>query len=129
MSEGTDEQSPAIPSGRWPSTWPALLRPVRDRVVFVGATVLLTLAGTALLGDLDLSWWVPLLPLLLLIGPATRPFRVRRRFERAAERNELIVQQRGPSWRLQPAEGRGGVVALVSEDGVLSYVDARAGRR
>lgn len=129
MSEVANEQGPALPPGRWPSTWPALWRPVRDRAVFVGGTVLLTLTGTALLGDLGLSWWVPLIPLLLLIGPVTRPHRVRRAFERAAGRRELSVAPRGSGWRVQPAERHGGVIALVSEDGALVYVDARARRR
>ncbi|MBA2415111.1 MAG: hypothetical protein H0V64_04320 [Geodermatophilaceae bacterium] len=123
MTERANQPGPALPSGRWPSTWPALWRPVRDRAIFVGVTVVLTLAGTAQFGDLGLSWWVPLLPLVLVLGPVTRPARVRRRFERAAARNALSVQSHRRGWQLHPPGRRGNVVALVSGDGELTYVD------
>jgi len=117
--------SPALPDGRWPSAWPALWRPVRDRAVFVGATVLLALVGIAFLGDLRLGWWVAFLPLVLLVGPVSRPARVRRRFERAAAQGRLDVQRRGHGWRLLPPGRSGNVVVLVSYDGELTYVDLR----
>jgi len=123
VTEGTHEAGPKIPPGRWPSTWPALWGGVRDRAVFVGAIVVLTLAGTALLGDLGVSWWVPFVPLLLMIGPATRPGRVRRRFERAAARKELSVHGHRDGWRLRPGGRRGHVVALISRNGEVTYVD------
>ncbi len=116
---------PALPPGRWPSTWSALWRPVRDRAVFVSGTALLTLVGTALLGDIGLSWWICLLPLLFLVGPLTRPGRVRRRFERAAAQNRLRVQPYQEGWQLHPP-GRADVVALLTHDGTVSYVDLRA---
>lgn len=118
--------SPLLPSGRWPSTWPALWRPVRDRALFVGGTVLLTLLAIASLGDLGLSWWFASMPLVLLIGPLTRPGRVRRRFERAAAHDRLRMRRYGPGWQLSPRERRANVVAIVSDDGGLSYVDLRA---
>lgn len=48
---------------------------LRDRLIFVGLTCGLTLLGVLLYGDLRLSWWVALLPLLLLTGPAIRFWR------------------------------------------------------
>jgi len=73
--DGVDAPSRVAPVGRRPSTWQV----VGARVVFAVGTALLTLAGTAFVGDLRLSWWVSLLPLMLLIGPLTSAARVRRR--------------------------------------------------
>lgn len=129
MSTEPAGPGPDLPAGRWPSTWPALWRPVRDRAVLAGATVLLTLIGIGWLGDLGLSWWVPLLPLLLLIGPLSRPGRVRRRFERAATRGRLVVAPHRSGWQLQPAAGRRDVLAVVGYDGGLRYIDLRGTRR
>lgn len=125
MSQGA-ASGPTLPTGRWPSTWPALWRPVRDRAVFVVVTVVLILVGTALLADFGLSWWVSLLPLLLMIGPLTRPGRVRRRFERAAARDRLRVQPHRQGWQLRLPERAGNVVALVTYDGTVSYLDVGA---
>lgn len=113
---------PALPQGRWPSAWPSLWRPVRDRAVFAGATVVLTALGLAWLGDFGLSWWVALLPLLTLVVPATKPWRVRRRFERAAARNMLTFQDDSAELWVR-AGGRTMTAARVRADGSVSYVD------
>lgn len=112
---------PALPEGRWPSAWPSLWRPVLDRVVFAGAAAVLTALGLAWLGDFGLSWWVALLPLLTLVVPATRPSRVRRRFERAAARGTLTVRDDGVD--LWVRAGRRTVAARVGMDGSVSYLD------
>jgi len=119
---GEPGPNPVLPAGRWPSAWPDLWRPVRDRAVFALLTVVLTLTGTALFGDLGWSWWLALLPLVLLVGPVLRPGRVRRRFEQAAARNRLRVHAHGAGWRAQPP-GRLHVVALLSPDGAAHYLD------
>lgn len=45
---------------------------LRNRLVFVGLTCALTLLGLFLYGEPRLTWWVALLPLLLLVGPLAR---------------------------------------------------------
>lgn len=66
----------AAPS-HWPAAWAQLYPPILERAVFVGATMLLTGIGLAVLGDPLAQWWAIALPLLLLIGPALRPIRAR----------------------------------------------------
>lgn len=68
---------------RWPSPWRHLYRPVRDRAVFVVMVMVLTTIGLFGLGDPAAQWWAIVLPLLLLIGPVSKPARVRTALHRA----------------------------------------------
>lgn len=106
---------------RWPSAWPSLWRPVRDRAAFAVPAALLTALGLGWLGDLSLTWWVPLLPLLLLAGPLTRPGRVRRSFDRASADGSLtVVDDRAGV--LVWGSGRT-VAAEVTAGGAIRYLD------
>jgi hypothetical protein len=73
----------------WPSPWPHLYRPVRDRVVFVVMVMVLTTVGLIALGDPAAQWWAIVLPLLLLIGPVSKPARVRMALRRASESGRI----------------------------------------
>lgn len=115
---------PGLPD-RWPSAWPSLWPGVRDSVAVVALTMVLTLVGVFRFGDPALSWWVALLPLLLLIGPLTRPARVRRTIRRATEQRTLRVRQSGDT--LWISAGRRRVGARVDPDGAVTY-RARASR-
>lgn len=108
----------------WPSAWPSLWRPVRDRAVLVGAMVVLTLVGLARFGDLGLSWWVALLPLVLLAGPVSRPARVRGAIRRAAADRTLRV--RTTESGLWVTARRRSVAAMVSADGSVRYQAGRS---
>ena len=114
----TDSTVPRLPD-RWPSAWPSLWRPVRDRAFFVGATTVLVLLGLARFGDLRLGWWVALLPLTLMIGPVTRPARVRRAIRRAAERRMLCVEVFADGMSVRTR--RRTVTARVATDGTVTY--------
>jgi hypothetical protein len=83
---------PAELPAHWPSPWPHLYRPVRDRVVFVVMVVVLTTAGLVGLGDPAAQWWAIALPLLLLIGPVSKPARVRMALHRGGGRGALRTQ-------------------------------------
>lgn len=100
---------------QWPSAWAHLWQPARDRAVFVGLVVLLTVIGVVFTGDLVKEWWVPLVPLVLLTGPVSRPGRVRRTLQRAATRGRL----RTTTGRLHPGPvtSRGPTVRLVTPSG------------
>lgn len=90
---GGDDTRPTefrIPD-RWPSAWPHLWRPARDRMVFVLAVMALTTAGIIALGEPAGEWWVPLVPAVLLIGPVTRPGRARRELRRACRRGRVAT--------------------------------------
>lgn len=76
----------------WPSPWPHLYRPVRDRAVFVLMVMVLTTIGLIWLGDPAAQWWAIALPLLLLIGPASKPSRVRMALHRASANGRLQTQ-------------------------------------
>lgn len=104
---------------RWPSAWPSLWPGVRDRTVFVAVTVSLTVLGLARFGDLGLAWWVALLPLVLLIGPLTRPSRARRAIQRAARQRTLNVRESGNE--LLVSVPRRSVTARVAANGAVTY--------
>jgi len=114
-SEPLDPSPPAeaVPlPAHWPSPWPHLYRPVRDRAVFVLTVIVLTTVGLIVAGDPAAQWWAIALPLLLLIGPATRPGRARMALHRAIGANRaatlpgrLVVAERATTVWLQPATG------------------------
>lgn len=96
----------------WPSPWSHLYRPVRDRAIFVLMVMVLTAIGLVVAGDPAAQWWAIALPLLLLIGPATRPGRARMALRRAIAAGRartlsgrLAVGERGNTVWLQPATG------------------------
>jgi hypothetical protein len=76
----------------WPSPWPHLYRPVRDRAVFVVMVMVLTTVGLVGLGDPAAQWWAIALPLLLLIGPVSKPARVRMALHRASGNGRIQTQ-------------------------------------
>ena len=97
---------------QWPTPWPHLYRPLRDRAVFVLMTMVLTTIGLFIAGDPAAQWWAIALPLLLLIGPATCPLRARAALRRAVENGRartaagrLIVGERGEAVWLQTSSG------------------------
>lgn len=92
---------------------------MRDRAVFVAATMVLVLLGLARFGDLRLGWWVALLPLVLLIGPVTRPARVRRAIRRAAQRRMLSVHVCANGLSVTTRSRT--VTASVDADGTVTY--------
>jgi len=96
-------------------------------MVVVALTVGLVLVGLAGFGDLGLSWWVAALPLLALLGPATRPIRVRRAIQRAAERRTLNV--RASADELCVSVPRRSVTARVTPAGGVTYGVRRIGDR
>lgn len=128
QSDGSDRserfESVAIPV-RWPSAWPYLSHLVYRRARFVLAVVLLTAAGIVLTGEPGAQWWVPLLPVVLLVGPVRRPGRLRRAFERAARRGDLAAMP----GRLHPGpvNSRGQTVRLVTPTGDAVAVPVRPG--
>lgn len=94
-SEPAGVAAPAI----WPAAWPHLYGPLRDRAVFVAATMFLTGIGLALLGDPGAQWWAIALPLVLLIPPAIRPLRARSALQVAVNHRDAMAL----SGRLLPA--------------------------
>ncbi|CAN5300231.1 hypothetical protein BH20ACT5_BH20ACT5_01570 [soil metagenome] len=104
---------------RWPSAWPSLWPEVRDRSAFGLTAALVTALGLTWLGVPGLTWWLPLLPALLLIGPLSWPGRVRRGFDRAGDEGTLrVVDERDQVLVWGP---RGGVAAEVAPDGAIRY--------
>lgn len=110
----TEPEGIPVPT-HWPSAWPHLWHATRDRAVFVAAVIALTVIGIVGAGDLQAQWWVPLLPLVLLAGPATRPGRVRRALQNCTARGRL----RTMPGRLQPGPvtSRGQTVRLITSSG------------
>lgn len=80
----------AVPES-WPTAWRHLWPTALDRAGFVGAVVVLTAIGIAATGDLSVQWWAVVLPLALLPGPVSRPYRVRRSLQRAAAQGRLAA--------------------------------------
>src|SRR2546423_8592386 len=76
----------------WPSPWPHLYRPVRDRAVFVVLVMVLTTIGLIALGDPAAQWWAIALPLLLLTGPLSKPARVRMALHRGSGSGRIHTQ-------------------------------------
>lgn len=107
----SDPPGPAVPSN-WPPAWPHLHGPLRDRAVFVAATMFLTGIGLAFLGDPAAQWWAIALPLLLLIPPALRPLRARSALQSAVNHRDaaaltgrLLAASHGADGWLEPAAG------------------------
>ena len=95
---GDSEATRAVPARpdlglpeHWPSAWPSLRGQVALGAVLPVLAAVLTLAGEIWLGIADIAWWLPLLPLILLIGPLTRPARIRRLVDTADRRGRLQV--------------------------------------
>lgn len=122
---GAGQPEDAVVPRRWPSAWPYLWPAVRRRAVFVLAAAVLTAAGIVVTGDPAAQWWIPLLPVVLLAGPARRPGRVRRMMERAAARGGLAVMP----GRVHPGPvtSRGQTVRLVTASGAAVGVPAFPG--
>ena len=112
---------PGMP-GDWPSGWPSLWPRVAQRAAFVVAVQLLTVLGLAVAANPTSQWWATLPPLLLLVGPVTRPARVRQRVRRAAAAHSLQLDGDGVVWaRRRVLPGRR-PVARVSRNGVVHYL-------
>lgn len=92
----TDGPDPApawrggLPS-QWPSAWPSLGRRVAVASVVPIVVALVALAVVAIVGVLPSAWWVPLIPLVLLVGPLTLPGRVRSAMQGASDAKTLVV--------------------------------------
>ncbi|WP_134322831.1 hypothetical protein [Cumulibacter soli] len=121
---------PALPTV-WPSAWPSL----RAQVA-LGATfpVVAAVAGFIILlrtQTLATSWWIAVLPLLLLAWPLSLPARARAAMRRAHEgsRIEVLATQHGLVAR--PIERRGlKVRAFLEQDGRVRYeIAPRGGAR
>jgi hypothetical protein len=109
---------------RWPSAWPHLWHATRDRAAFVTAVAVLTVLGIAVAGDLRAQWWVPVVPVVLLTGPALRPGRARRALERSAARGRLSTVP-GRLHAAQTAGRTGGVLLVTSAGHTVAVPVAR----
>jgi hypothetical protein len=124
----------ALPAD-WPSAWPHLYGPVRDRALFVLTVMVLTTIGLIVAGDPGAQWWAIALPLLLLIGPASKPARARRALCRAVETGrvrtlpgQLVVAERPTTVWLRPATGDPELPLHIGrvEPAMRRYVDSAA---
>lgn len=53
-----------------PSTSRSARQRLLGRAVFAGSLLLFLIIGVAMVGDFSAQWWLLLLPVLLLVGPA-----------------------------------------------------------
>jgi hypothetical protein len=84
---------------RWPSGWGSLWPVLASRAVFVAMVALATAIGLMVAGDPGGQWWLPFVPLVLLLGPVVRIASVRSRWERAAVTGRLRTE----AGQLRPA--------------------------